>query len=109
MPPHFGNHIIRPLVRDQTASEFYVCFARQHGFAAGPLIAAVETVDLERRAIPLPRQHAVAWLAESGGRANLGEILLLIERQPLERLRKCRIDLFDIVIESFDGNFSTIV
>src|SRR6185437_16241131 len=109
MPSHLGKNVVRPLIGDQATREFYVRFARQHGFAAGPLIAAIKTVNFERRAIPLAGQHAVAALAESDRHANLSEIFFLIERQALERFRQRRLDLLNIIIKSFDCNPSVVV
>ena len=85
MMPQFANHIIRLLVGDQAASQFYMCFARQHGLPTWPLITSEEAIDLDRRAIPLTFQHTVAWFTKSGGGAHVGQVLLLIERQLIER------------------------
>jgi len=85
MLPQLANHISGPLVGDEAASQFYMCFAWQHGLPARPLITSVKAIDLDRRTIPLTLQRTVAWFTKSGRGADFGQVLLLIERQLIER------------------------
>ena len=90
----------------EPARDLHVRVARQHCLAAGSLIAAVEAVHLDRRPVPLPRERAVARLADRRRCADVGEIARLVERQPLERLEQRRLDRFDIVVEAVDRDAS---
>jgi hypothetical protein len=81
MAAHSCDCFVRVLVGHQAAGELYVSFAGQNSFAAGTLVAAIESVDFDCGPIPLARERAVGRLAEPAWRAYGTKVFVLVKSQ----------------------------